>query len=85
MRDAKPTSDEEDRLILESKHLHYADWADHPLPAFRDKTAREMVRTKSGRERVSLLIKTLEHAEAGSPAGQRFDFGSLRRELGLEE
>ena len=85
VRDAKPTSDEEDRLILESKHLHYADWADHPLPAFRDKTAREMVRTKSGRERVSLLIKTLEHAEAGSPAGQRFDFGSLRRELGLEE
>ncbi len=72
-------------VVLEMKARHYADWADHPLPAFGGKTAREMVCTKNGRERVHVMLKTLEHTEAQAPKGQRYDFGPLRREFGLAE
>jgi hypothetical protein len=77
--------DEVNRLLLDVKAKHYADWADHPLPALDDKTPREAVRTKAGREQVDLLLKDCENHEARLPEGQRFDFSSLRQELGLEE
>ena len=85
-RDASPPpSPEECRLLLEFKKQHYADWADHPMPALGGMTARGAVRTKAGREQVSLLIKTMENAEAREPEEVRFDFGPLRRDLGVEE
>ena len=34
-------------------------------------------------ETVDLLLKDMEHAEAGLPEAQRFDFSVLRRKLGL--
>lgn len=77
--------DVENRVILEMKARHYADWPDHPVPALNGKTPRAAVRTKAGREQVNLLLKSCENMEARSPAGQRFDFTTLRRELGLEE
>lgn len=80
-----PATAEMSALLLEMKARHYADWADHPLPAFGGKSAREMVGTKAGRERVRVMLKTFEHTEARAPEGQRFDFAPLRRELGLEE
>ncbi len=78
-------SDEMDRVILEIRAKHYAGWADHPLPALGGETPRAAVRTKSGREEVDLLLKESENLEARLPAGQRFDFSRIRRELGLEE
>jgi len=54
-------------VLLEMKARHYADWADHPLPAFGGKTAREMARTKKGRERVGVMLKTLVHARRKPP------------------
>jgi hypothetical protein len=81
---APPASAEIDQIILEAKAKHYADWADHPLPALGDITPRAAVRTRSGREAVELLLKDSENLEARMPAGQRFDFGRIRRELGLE-
>ena len=80
-----PPSDEMDRLLLEWKAKHYADWIDHPIPALGGETARAVARTKSGREQVDILLKGMENREARLPAGQRFDFGPIRRELGLEE
>ena len=77
--------DEECRVILEMKTRHYADWVDHPLPALGGKTPRAAVRTKAGREQVSLLLKSCENMEARIPEGQRFDFTRLRMELGLED
>jgi hypothetical protein len=78
------SSAEEDQLLLAVKAKHYADWVDQPIPALGDETPRAAVRTKSGRQQVDLLLKECENHEARLPAGQRFDFGDIRRELGLE-
>lgn len=76
--------DEMNRLVLEFKAKHYAGWADDPLPALEGKTPREAIKTKAGREQVDLLLREFENGEARMPAGQRYDFSGLRRELGLE-
>ncbi len=79
-----PPSGEMNRIILEMKAKHYADWADETLPALDGETPRAAVRTKSGREKVDLLLKEIENIEARQPEGQRFDVGLIKRELGLE-
>jgi hypothetical protein len=78
-----PTSEDANALILDFKRQHYADWPDQPLPALGGNTPLAAVRTKSGREKVDLLLKEFEAGEARLPEGQRFDFSHLRRELGL--
>jgi hypothetical protein len=80
-----PPSEEMDRILLEMKAKHYADWTDHPIPALAGKTPRAAVRTKAGRQMVDLLLKENENLEARAPAGQGFDFSRIRRELGLEK
>lgn len=81
---SEPPPEELNRALLEMKTKHYADWADYPLPALGGKTPRAAVRTKPGRQKVDLLLKEMERGEGRLPAGQRFDFGVIRRELGLE-
>ncbi|MGD0774580.1 MAG: hypothetical protein ABSC05_17345 [Candidatus Solibacter sp.] len=84
----KPIPPEVEReLVLRMKAQHYARWPDDPLPALGGKTARQAVKTKSGRKAVLDLIREMEHdeareAKAGQPA---FDFTPLRKTLGLEE
>jgi len=65
------------------KSQHYAQWADHPLPALHGKTPREAVRTADGRATVDVLLKDFENHESQHPDGARYDFGELRRSLGL--
>jgi hypothetical protein len=65
------------------KHRHYQEWADHPLPALNGKTPREAIRTASGRSVVETLLKHFENHEEHAPPDVRFDFNSIRRELGL--
>lgn len=77
-------SPEESALLREAKERHYADWADHPLPALGDKTPREAVRTPAGRDQVDVLLKVFENHEARLPKNQRVDFLRLRKELGLK-
>jgi hypothetical protein len=72
------------QLELDFKEQHYADWPDHPLPALDGRTPREAVQTKEGRDVVDLLLKEMENLEGRAPAGSRFAFATLRRELGLE-
>ena len=79
-----PTA-EANRILLEYKEKHYADWVMHPLPALDGKTPQEAVRTKAGRQQVDLLLKYCENREAHMPAEQRYDFGIIRRQLGLKE
>src|ERR1035438_302412 len=76
----------ERELMLRMKAQHYARWPDDPLPALGGKTARQAVKTASGRNAVLDLIRDMEHheareAKAGQPA---FDFTPLRKTLGLE-
>ncbi len=73
---------EEEQIVAEFKARHYADWADHPLPALNDRTPRECAKTRAGRAEVDLLLKDLENRERRAP-GPPFDFSGIRRELGL--
>lgn len=72
------------QLILDFKQRHYADWADHPLPALDGRTPREAVRTKSGRERVAVLLRDMEYRDRQRDGEAAFDFSVIRRELGIE-
>lgn len=70
-------------MLRAYKARHYADWIDQALPALRGKTPRAAARTPTGRARVELLLKAMEHDEARLPATERYDFSSIRRALGL--
>lgn len=71
-------------LIRAEKARHYATWPATSLPALGGKTPREAVRSAAGREQVDLLLRECEHHESREPEDMRFDFGALRRELGLD-
>ena len=77
-----PPSPEEERLVAEFKARHYADWADHPLPALNNRTPRECAKTRAGRAQVDLLLKDMENRERRAP-GTPFDFSTIRRALGI--
>ncbi len=85
---ARPIPSEMEReLILRMKAAHYAKWPDDPLPALGGKTARQAVKTESGRQAVRELIRDMEAGEArGAKQGQpAFDFTWLRETLGLAD
>jgi hypothetical protein len=84
----EPVPTEREReILLQMKAKHYATWPDDPLPALGGKTARQAVKSKSGRQAVLELIRDMEHHEAReAKSGQAaFDFTLLRKTLGLEE
>ncbi|MCR9093073.1 MAG: SEC-C metal-binding domain-containing protein [bacterium] len=83
-RDDEP-SPERHALARAIKEQHYAEWLDVPVPALRGETPRGAVSTEDGRARVEALLADVERAEMSLPANERFDFGRLRRELGLGE
>jgi plasmid stability protein len=79
--------EEHRRLALMVKSTHYATWPDIPVPALGGKTPREAVRSETGRHAVDRLLRDFENTEEherlkGEPA---FDFGPLRKELGLNQ
>lgn len=76
-------SPELERLELEFKQRHYADWADTPLPALQGRTPREAVRSPDGRQQVDTLLKTMANQESRHKGQWAYDFSGLRAELGL--
>jgi hypothetical protein len=81
------TPEIEREIVLSYKAKHYAGWPDEPLPALGGRTPRQAVRSISGRRAVEELLRDFENSEErerleGRPA---FDFGILRRDLGLAE
>ncbi len=68
--------------IMEQQHMR---WVDMQIPALQNKTPREAVRTKDGREQVIGLINDWENSQFRMQDPQfQFDFNKLRKELGLE-
>lgn len=57
---ALPVTPEIRALIHKQLLNHYHSWPDEKLPALDGKTAREMVRTAQGRERVILLLTEMQ-------------------------
>ena len=74
-----------DAAVLSFKQTHYAEWVDHPVPALDDLSPREAAANPALRARLAQLIKEMEELEGRGPAGQRFDFDVIRRELGLRD
>jgi hypothetical protein len=72
-----------DEAILSFKRHHYVDWVDHPLPAVDGLSPREAASNPALRARLVLLLKEMEEHEGRSPPGRRFDFDTIRRQLGL--
>jgi hypothetical protein len=81
---SETASPEADRILLDYKERHYADWIDQPLPALGGKTPREMARSARGRPAVDVLLKHMENHERRSGGDAAFDFRKIRRELKLE-
>ncbi len=59
------------------------DWLDQPIPALKDRTPRQAVRTKAGRSQVDLLLRDMELMQARFSDGIETDFARLRTLLGL--
>ncbi len=70
--------------VRDHRHRHYALWIDESIPALGGRTPRQAVRSAEGRAAVDALLRDMENMEARSSPGTAFDFGVVRRELGLE-
>ena len=72
-----------DVLLREFKSQHYGTWADVALPALDGLTPREAASQPKYRARLDTLLKDMEYHESREDPARRFDFGSIRRDLGL--
>ncbi len=75
------------RLMREVLFRHYDDWTEKPIPALGNKSPRQAVKTKAGRQAVIELLKTYEVHEAHrnrDQGSEPFDFGFLWERLGLK-
>ena len=74
-----------EKILGEFLEKHYQTWPDQPLPALGGKTPRKAVKDEKGRRQVESLIKTMENVgDRGIGDMPYYDFGELRRELGIE-
>jgi hypothetical protein len=82
---AKPPLEgpEVDALLRDFKARHYATWPDESLPALDGLTPREAAAQPRYRARLDTLLKDMEYRESQEAEGRRFDFGPIRRSLGL--
>ncbi len=69
--------------MREVKEQHYAQWLNDSIPALGGKTPREAARTKSGRERLTMIVNEIELTESKEPEAARFPVRKLRLVLGL--
>jgi hypothetical protein len=72
-----------DAVLRAFKARHYATWADESLPALDGLTPREAAAKPKYRARLERLLKEMEHGESQVEPGRRFDFGAIRRTLGM--
>jgi hypothetical protein len=79
-----PTPDEQ-VIVLQMKKQHYAQWLNDPIPALDGRTPYEAARTKSGRDRLTMILNDVDITESHAPDGARFEVDELRRALGLTE
>ena len=68
--------------LSEHMHKHYMEWLDEPIPALGDRTPRQVCRSKAGRRRVALMIRTI--TDPGGIPGVTIPRKEMLRELGIE-
>ena len=75
------------RRLLGTHRKTYDNWADEPIPALRNKTPREAIRSKEGKRDVIELLKSYEKGEARQAKMEQrspVSFEFLWNDLGLE-
>jgi len=84
-RKARPPLEgpEIDAALREFKTQHYSTWPDDSLPALDGLTPREAAAQPKYRARLDTLLKEMEYHESQEEPARRFDFGPIRRALGL--
>ncbi len=78
-----PAGPEVDALLRDFKAQHYATWPDVGLPALDGLSPREAAGQPKYRARLETLLKEMEYLESREEPVRRFDFGAIRRELGI--
>ena len=66
----------------------YANWTDEPIPALKNKTPRQAIRSKAGRREVVELLRSYEFGEREQAETQRrdpIDLSFLWEELGISD
>jgi hypothetical protein len=79
----EPEGPEVDAFLRDFKARHYATWPDDHLPALDGLTPREAATQPKYRARLDTLLKDMEYHESQESPDRRFDFGPVRRMLGL--
>ena len=69
--------------LKEMSEQHWRAWLDTSIPALKDQTPREAVKTVTGRERLEALLWQFE-VQSESLQSFRPDIKALRQELGLD-
>jgi hypothetical protein len=72
-----------DEALREFKAKHYSTWPDTSLPALDGLTPREAAAQPKYHARLDTLLKEMEYRESREDPNRRFDFGTIRRALGL--
>jgi hypothetical protein len=80
-------SEEDEKQVEDQLGQQFMAWADTEIPALNGKTPRQMVRTKTGKEKIAGMINEWENmsGHVGEDAIYRFDFNRLRAELKIPE
>ena len=80
-----PPSPEVQAALAAVLAKHYENWVDEKLPALGGKTARQAMRSKTGRQSVIDLLRMMENSEQRKKNEPVYDFNIIRRQLGLPE
>ena len=92
----KPNQDDPDMVLSENPEIiqllenyfanHWKNWIDEKIPALGNKTPRQAVRTKIGKEKVLALLEDNEYSSTIDPhmAVQLKFIKNVRKELGLD-
>jgi hypothetical protein len=75
-------SPEVQEMLKKMSEQHWREWLDTSIPALKDQTPREAVKTAVGKERLEALLWDLE-GRSDSPQSFSPDVKALRQELGL--
>ncbi len=70
-------------MLKEHLRSHYRLWADMDIPALGDKTPRQAMKTKDGREMVEALLRDFERRVGHQPGLDQEIFDELRATLGI--
>ena len=71
------------KAVEEKMKNHFMDWLDRPIPALKNKTPRQTVKTARGAQRVRIMIETIPEA-MGNMGGVKAPKKAMLEELGME-